>query len=86
MSKNKKAPTGIVIDVDKVIDKYNQENPTLKPLNQSVLAEKLGVTTITLMGWKKGNTPDVLRCVMVLMEIGSMGFDEIVTNESQLVQ
>ena len=70
----------VIINVDIVIEKWNEKNPNAKePLSRKVLAKKLGKTTQTLAEWKTVGAPKVIYTLLQLMEIGGCSFDEIIT-------
>lgn len=69
-----------IIDVDRVIQKYNEHNPELKQLSRKILAEKLEVNPQVFSDWKSGKTPKIIMKLFKLMEIGQCTLDDFVVN------
>lgn len=69
MSKLSEA-TNLIIDVDQVIKKRNDDNPELRPLTRKDLAKELGVGVQLFSDWKSGKTPKLIYRLLKLMEIG----------------
>ena len=70
----------MIIDVDRVIQKYNQHNPELKQLSRKILAEKLQVNPQVFSDWKSGKTPKIIMKLFKLMEIGKCKLDDFIIN------
>ena len=68
-----------IIDVDIVINNYNKNHPTLKPLNRKVLAGIIGVNPQIFSDWKSGKTPKIIYKLLKLMEIGECGLKDLLT-------
>lgn len=69
-----------IIDVDRVIQKYNEHNPELKQLSRKILADKLQVNPQVFSDWKSGKTPKIIMKLFKLMEIGQCTLDDFVVN------
>lgn len=72
-----------IIDVDVVIEKYNDENPEKKQLDRKGLAKILGCNTQVFSDWKNGRTPKLIYRILKLMEIGKCTFQDIVVDEEE---
>ena len=59
----------VFIDVDKVVDTYNKNNPEKRQLNQKILAELLDCNPQKLTEWKNGNGPKAIKDVIKLAEL-----------------
>lgn len=72
----------LIIDVDKVIERYNKNNPTLIQMTRPLLAEKLGMHRTTFTEWKKGyRLPSIIQKMFDLMEIGDCDVRDFVIEE-----
>jgi hypothetical protein len=71
-----------IIDVDVVIEKYNKNNPELKPMDRKTLAKELGVNPQVFSDWKNGRTPKLIFRILKLKEIGSCDFEDFVIKPS----
>lgn len=70
-----------IIDVDFVVDKYNKDNPDLKPMTRKSLAEILDVNPQLFSDWKRGKTPKLIYRILKLTEIGKCSIDDFVKPE-----
>lgn len=77
-----KKESGYTIDVGIVIDKYNKDNPELRQLTQSALADELNITPATFSGWKK-NAPDVVDAILTLSEKANIPITDFVTKKEK---
>ena len=68
----------LVIDVDRVIQKYNENNPDLKRMDRTILAEQLGVNKQVFTDWKSGKTPKIIHRLFKLMSIGKCKLDDFI--------
>lgn len=71
-----------IIDVDIVIDRYNEKNPEKKPLTRSELAKALGVNKQLFTDWKGGRTPKLIYMILKLMEIGKCQLNDLLTEKT----
>jgi len=60
----------LCIDVDIIIEKYNDANPEKRALDRKSLADMLGVEYQLLSDWKRGKTPSVALRLLTLIELG----------------
>jgi hypothetical protein len=67
-----------IIDVDVVIEKYNEKNPELLPMTRKRLSEKIETTTQSFVEWKKGRNTGMIERLFKLAEIGGCSLDEFV--------
>jgi len=79
----KKRKTGVYVDINKVIDTYNEKNPDLKQLNQKGLAEKISVSPITLGNLKGGNGPVILKQIITMSEMSGLDVKDFITIQSE---
>lgn len=78
---NKKATTGVFVDIKKVVDTYNRNNPELKQLTQKDLAEKADMSAVTLGNYNRGNGPVVLKQIMLMAELSGLDVKDFITIE-----
>lgn len=71
----------LIIDVDQVIESYNEKNPEKRPMTRTELAKKVGVNKQVFSDWKGGKTPKWAYILIELMDIGSCGVGRFI-NES----
>lgn len=64
----------VFIDVDKVIDAYNEKNPDKKQLDREELAKLLGVGKQVFSDWRssKKKTPKWAKILLTLLELGQI--------------
>lgn len=62
----------LFIDVDLVIESYNEKNPTLRKMDRAELAKQLGVGKQSLSDWKNKKSPRWVYYLSKMMEIGEM--------------
>ena len=67
-----------IIDVDVVINKFNERNPELRPMTRADLAKQLGVNSQILSDWKRGKTPQMIYRILKLIEIGKCSFHDFI--------
>lgn len=70
--------TEFVIDVDKIIDNYNKNNPDKRRLDRKTLAEELGVNKQLFSDWKNARSPKWIGWLMKLIEIGDCKLEDFV--------
>jgi len=68
----------LIIDVDIIINKYNADNPKLKPIDRTALAKKIGCNKQVFSDWKTGSTPKLIYRLFKLMEIGKCDIKDFV--------
>jgi len=74
MPKNQK----FIIDVDVVIEKYNEKNPQLLPMSRTRLAELTGTHKQSFTEWKNGRNTGIIERLLMLSEIGDCKIDDFV--------
>lgn len=78
MEQNAESQEQLIIDVDIVIDKYNEKNPKLKPMDRKSLAEKIGCNKQVFSDWKTGSTPKLIYRLFKLMEVGKCDINDFI--------
>lgn len=73
----------LIIDVDRVIDNYNDKNPELKRLDRKTLAKQLGVNPQVFSDWKSGKTPKLIGRLFQLKEIGKCNIEDFVVEQRE---
>ena len=69
-----------IINVDNVIDSWNEKNPNAEiPMSRKRLAKMLGKTTQTLAEWKTIGAPKVIYTLIQLMDLGGCSFNDVIT-------
>jgi len=80
MAKTKKK---VIIDVDKAIALYNEQNPQKKKLDRKVLAKKLDLSYQSLVNYQGGAIPDLARALKEIINLTGITFDELVTEKKK---
>jgi hypothetical protein len=76
MEKQKEKKPEYIIDVDKVIEKYNTDNPEKRELTRLELAQQIGSNKQSFVNWKTGKTPKWVFYVLTICEIGGFRADK----------
>lgn len=74
MPKNEK----FIIDVDVVVESYNERNPTLLPMTRKRLSEETGIHIQSFTEWKNGRNTGMIERLIKLSEVGKCSIDEFV--------
>ncbi len=82
---NKKQPSKLdnkdyIVDVDIVIKKWNEKNPTLKPMDRETLAKDMGVGTqfFSDLKSKKKPSPKWVAIIMHLIDVGNCDLKDFI--------
>ena len=70
----------IYIDVDRVIQSYNDKNPDKPKMTREILAEMLGVKPQVFSNWKSDlqKTPRWARTMLILLDVGELPATEFI--------
>lgn len=68
----------LIIDVDKIIEAYNENNPKLKPMTRRQLSLDLGVNIQLFSDWKNGKTPRWAFNLIKMIEIGKLPVNKFI--------
>ena len=70
----------VYIDVDRVIQAYNDKNPDKQKMTREILAEILGVKTQVFSNWKsdRQKTPRFAKYMLILLELGDIPATEFI--------
>lgn len=74
--------TPMVIDVDKVIENYNRNNPELKPLTRESLSKILNCNKQVFSDWKNGRMPKLVLRLLKLKEIGKCELSDFIIEKN----
>lgn len=83
MSESNTKSINKIIDVDKVIEFYNEKNPTLKPMTRKELAKDLGCNPQIFSDWKTGRQkmPKLVIRLLRMMELGECELSEFIVEK-----
>jgi len=70
----------VYIDVDRVIQSYNDKNPDKPKMTREILAEMLGIKSQVLSNWKthRQPTPRWARTMLILLELSDLPATEFI--------
>lgn len=77
----KQTDTVVSIDIDSAIEKWNENNPTLRKLTRQDVFDEVGITKPTLQNWKKGKVPKAVINLVSIMAMTGVSFTSLVTAE-----
>ena len=71
----------LIIDVDVIIESYNEKNPKLKPMTRRDLADRLGVNIQLFSDWKSGKTPRWAYHLTKLIEVAKTPIKDFIIKQ-----
>jgi len=80
---SEKNRTGVKIDIKKVIETINKNNPDKKELTQAKLAQDMGLSDATLRNYNNFNAPVVVSDVLHLAKISKLKVNDFIIVENK---
>jgi len=74
----KKNEIKVVINIDKGIDKYNNDNPEKRKITRQDIYNTEGITKSTIQNWYKGKVPKALTVVFKFLQRTGLKLEDII--------
>jgi DNA-binding Xre family transcriptional regulator len=74
----KKTSNDPIIDVDQMIEIYNNKNTELRKLDRKTLAEQLDMNIQVFSAWKNGKTPKLIFRLLEMAKIADCKIEDFI--------